>query len=126
VIETIRNYLISEGITETIYIGFRPAQPDTCITLYETAGLAPDAKYQYNTTGMQVFIRAREYSAARELAYSVYNKLQSLSKGNSTLDNVTQVLAVQDPYALGYDELQRAQFVQNYVIEYYLELENRN
>jgi hypothetical protein len=94
--------------------------------LYQTAGLPPDAKHQYNSTGMQVFVRAENYSAASQLAYAVFSILQSLSKSNSGLDSIVQALAQQDPYGLGIDELGRAQFVQNYIIDYYSVTENRN
>jgi hypothetical protein len=123
-IEALRTYL-QQSISETIYIGLRPAEPETCITLYQTAGLPPDAKHQYNSFGVQVAVRALTYTSAYTLAYAVFNKLQSLSTQTIAGLYIVDIQAEQDPYSLGQDERNRAVFVQNYIVQYSTELENR-
>ena len=104
-IAEIKTYLEQNGVTDTIYLGFLPATPDTAIALFETAGMPPDPKSQYSTLGIQVHVRAKQYNTARTLIYSIYNKLQSFA-------------TVQNPYAIGRDDIDRPQFTQNYIIEY--------
>ena len=123
-IEYIRTYL-QQSINDTIYLGFRPAQPDTCITLYQTSGLPPDAKHQYNSIGLQVSTRAKHYTTAYNLAYAVFNKLQSLSTQTVSGTYIVDIQADQDPYSLGQDEINRFLFTQNFIIQYYMELDNR-
>jgi hypothetical protein len=123
-IEHIRTYL-QQSITDIIYIGFRAAQPDTCITLYQTSGLPPDAKHQYNSIGIQVSTRAKKYTDAYNLAYAVFNKLQSLSTQTINGTFIVDIQADQDPYSLGQDEINRFLFTQNFIMSYYMELENR-
>lgn len=121
-ISEIKTYLEQSGITETIYLGFLPATPDTAIAIFETAGMPPDPKLQYSTLGIQIHVRARQYSTARTLIYAIYNKLQSFATSYTlqTISgiHVVQVLAVQNPYAIGRDDIDRPQFTQNYIIEY--------
>jgi hypothetical protein len=124
-IETLRLYLL-ETITETIYIGFTPAEPDTCITINQTAGFPPDPKHQYNSIGLQVRTRSGDYVTASELAYRVFSKFQSLSKSNSTIENLVQITAQQNPYPLGKDEQSRFLFTQNFVVYFSQELEHRS
>lgn len=123
--QTIKEILVSRGITETIYLGFLAAQPDTAIVITPTAGLPPDGKHNYNTPGIQVRTRAADYQTAETLAFHVFDILQSL--GNTTISGVyiTDIQAQQDPYSLGRDEVNRHSFVQNFLIEYYNELGHR-
>lgn len=59
--DTIKAYLQQQGITDTMYVGFLAAQPDTAIVITPTAGLAPDGKHNYNSIGIQVRTRAPTY-----------------------------------------------------------------
>lgn len=121
-IAEIKTYLEQNGVTDTIYLGFLPATPDTAIALFETAGMPPDPKSQYSTLGIQVHVRAKQYNTARTLIYSIYNKLQSFATSYTTQTmsgtHIVQILAVQNPYAIGRDDIDRPQFTQNYIIEY--------
>jgi len=130
-IDAIKQYLIDTGITNTIYIGFLPPMPHTAICLYETPAFAPDPKYQYNTRGTQVRVRATDYADARNLIWSIYTRLQSGSSATRTV-NLTggyfllDTQAQQDPFSLGQDEMDRAQFVQNFIFEYVSDLAFRS
>jgi hypothetical protein len=126
----LKNYIISQGTTETIYTGFLPPSPDTAIVLYETAGYAPDAKHQYNSLGIQVKTRAKDYMTARGVSYRIFDTLQSFSSASTgiTISGgifITDIQAIQDPYALGRDDFDRSQFVQNFLVEYNLDLAHR-
>ena len=129
-INAIKTYLIANGITATITVGFTPPTPNTHITLFETPGFAPDPKLQDNTLSFQVNCRASDYTTARDLIYSVFNILQSLSSASLGTNIgsffVVQCLAQQDPYALGRDDNDRPQFVQNYLVQYNLDLQHRH
>ena len=124
-VETLRLYLL-DAITETVYIGYTPAEPDTCITLNQTAGFPPDAQHQYSSIGLQVLTRSNDYVTASELAHRVFSKFQSLSKSNSTIEQLVQILAQQNPYPLGKDEQSRFLFTQNFVVYFSQELEHRS
>lgn len=123
--QTIKDFLIARGITETIYLGFLAAAPDTAVCITPTPGLPPDAKHNYNSQGFQVRTRAALYTDAQTLIYSIYNQLQSF--GNQTISGVyiTDIQAQQDPFSLGRDEQNRHGFAQNYLLEYYNDLGNR-
>lgn len=131
ILEAVQAYLQEEGITYPIYINFKPPSPNACAVLYQTAGYAPDPKHQYSTTGMQVSVCASDYLIARDLMQQCYGMLQSFA---SSLEHVmlsgglyvTDIQALQSPFFLGRDELNRNQFVQNYMIEYYEELPKRS
>jgi hypothetical protein len=131
ILEAIQSHLQAEGINTTIYLNFKPPQPETCIILYQTAGYPPDPKHQYSTTGLQISVNAVDYLTTRNLSFQCYGILQSFASSieAAVLDGglyVTDMQALQAPFYLGRDELNRNQFVQNYIIEYYEELPNRS
>lgn len=125
VAQTLRNYLLQQGITATTYIGFLPAAPDTAIVLTPTPGFPPNAKHNYDTTGLQVRTRSLDYTTAEDLIEDIFDKVQSLSTVVISGIHFVDIQAQQDPFSLGKDEQDRYQFAQNYIIEYYNDIGRR-
>lgn len=62
--DDLRNYLISNGITTSIFVGHEPDEPDSCITVYDTGGEAPDPKFALDMPTIQVRVRHNHYMSA--------------------------------------------------------------
>ena len=62
--DDVRNYLISNGITTSIFVGHEPGEPDACVTVYDTGGEAPDPKFALDNPTVQVRTRDASYMAA--------------------------------------------------------------
>lgn len=122
---TIKYLLQTNGITDTIYRGFLPAEPDTAIVLTLTAGLPPDAKHNYNNAGLQVKTRGTTYPVAETLIFTIFNILQSFSTATVSGTFISDIRAQQDPFSLGRDERDRHLFGQNYTIDYYRDIGHR-
>lgn len=124
ILEDIRTY-IAQTISEVIYLDFMPPDPDTAICLYSTAGLSPDYKHNYSTPGVQVLVRDNNALIAKELAHNIYSLLHGLGSKQIGNSYIIRFYALQDPYSLGRDANNRAQYVQNFLIEYYDDTQNR-
>jgi Bacteriophage minor capsid protein len=123
--DAIRYYLADQGITATSYVGFMAADPDTAYVITPTPGLPPDAKHNYNSLGIQVRTRAATYTGAETLSYSIFDRLQSASTITLSGVYIVDIQAQQDPFSLGRDERMRHAFAQNFIIDYYLDIGNR-
>ena len=119
------DYLAQCGIADTIYTGFLPAQPDNAVCVVRTAGFPPDMKHQYKTTGIQVRTRSRDYPHAENTALFVQNELHALGVTTISGIHITSIAAEQDIFFLGKDELDRHQFAQNFIVDYYAQLQHR-
>lgn len=103
-----------------LFLGREPADPDTCVTLYETAGAAPVDFFGDDTTptlenpGLQVRVRAAGYATARALAGDVWENLAKVT--NDTLSGTLyqRIAPVQSPTPLMRDDRDRIVFVANF------------
>ena len=119
ILETLRNALIVNGVTATIYIDFFPAEPDTAILLRGYAGQMPDVQHLYDRPSLQVITRSSSYVTARDTIYSIFHVLhgKTMHSNVSGLANVIDLYANQSPYFIGRDDRDRSTFTQNYRME---------
>jgi len=106
-----------------LFLGREPADPDTCVTLYESAGRAPADMMGDGTApalarpGVQARVRAASYSTATSLADDVWQALSKIS--NDTLSGTVyqRVQALQSPFGLERDDRDRMIFVANFAVD---------
>jgi len=103
----------------TIRVAEIPDTPNTCVSLYEYAGLPSDLTLDGTrdvTPGLQVRVRGERngYITARGKAEAVSVLLDGV--GNTTIGThvYKYIFATQQPSFLGLDENQRPQWVQNF------------
>lgn len=119
ILPQLRTHLLAQPITDSIFIGFLPAQPDSCLVLRQSGGnTATDT--EYDTITFQCVNRALAYDHAESIANQVYAALQFHSSTTtiSGAYHIVSVLAVQSPYYTGRDDLNRHTFTTNYIAEY--------
>ena len=103
-----------------LFLGREPASPDTCVTLYEPGGAAPDDPVGGNTApslenpGLQVRSRAAAYSTAQSLAVDVWALLAKVINETLTSTTYLKISPVQSPFALDRDDQDRMIFVCNF------------
>lgn len=103
-----------------LFLGREPADPDTCVTLYETGGRPADDFFGDGTApalerpGLQVRVRASGYSTAAALAGDVWQALAKVS--NDTLSGTLyqRVMPLQSPFAFDRDDRDRMVFAANF------------
>ena len=110
----IRTYLINSGVTDTIYIDYLPADPDTCVLLRSYSS-SPATDIQYNPFNVQVIARGMQYVTAKTLINNVYKLLHTHNSTNGIAGNtfITDIFAIQQPYFMGKDERGRFTFGNN-------------
>ena len=108
-------------IGTNLFIGRMPETPDQCVVVYEYGGTGPT-----NTLGtggaiiesprIQISTRATNYTAAETLARSVWGVLEGIA--NKTLSGTLyqRVTAIQSPFPLERDSVDRILFVQNFEV----------
>jgi len=119
ILNTLRQALISNGVSATIYIDFLPAEPDTAILLRGYSGQVPDVNHPYDRPSLQVVSRSNDYLTAYTNAHSVFNTLQGSNMYSlvSGLANVVDITANQSPYFIGRDDRDRSTFTQNFSMQ---------
>ena len=98
-----------------IFVGFMPDTPDTCIGVYEYAGMPPDVvAEEYELAGIQVKVRADAQEDAYDLAYDCLKALHMVK--TTTIEGVYYYLieALGSPNQIGRDKNARAQFTINF------------
>lgn len=120
----IRDILIgvsSLGLTfaTNLFIGRQPAEPDQCVTLYDTSAGIPEqtlrdentALYEYPS--VQVRIRDNNYLDAYDLAYAIYFQLHNNNPQTINDTLYSSISAIQTPTFLTWDAKDRAEFIFN-------------
>lgn len=112
-------------INTNLFKGAAPPTPDTCTTLYETAGISPvfamSTAPAYEKPGFQVINRSTNYKTARNKAETIYRRL--IGTGNITLKPTStatgtrylNIEAMQQPFYIGPDENNRYLVACNYI-----------
>jgi hypothetical protein len=123
---SLADYLRANGVTATIYENYLPAEPDTAVCMYLTPAAPPDPKYPYGQFAFQVRTRAPYQPDAESLIRTIFSLLHGKSEATRNIQVsgyfVVDCLAQQDPYNLGRDDQNRPQFVQNYTLDYGMEI----
>ena len=103
----IKNYLVQNGITETITIG--SLVDGNGVGLFSTSGLPPIFNFDGTTVqfpGMQVIVRNESYARCEEVINNIYKLLNKLEGYKPS----------QSPFGIGKDEKGRSEFSVNYII----------
>jgi len=103
-----------------LFLGRMPEAPDTCVSVYQTAGRAPTDVFGGDTAppienpGLMIHVRAVAYSDCQALAEDVMKTLSKVI--NEALSGTTyyKVAAVQSPFALDRDDKDRMVFSCNF------------
>ena len=105
-----------------LFLGHRPDDPDTCVTIYGTGGTAPQLQFGGSTVpgietrGLQVITRAMGYATAESLCTNVWSALCLID--NETIGSTRYLLAdpTQSPFALDRDSRNRMLHVVNFLV----------
>jgi hypothetical protein len=120
-LDDMKAILARAWITCPIYIGHMPPTPDTCLAIYEYAGMPPSTQIQTEAPGLQVKIRYAagqdDYQHARTLAELVYAILHDRRNFQEGQNRYTHITAQQSPATHGRDNLQRLTFVVNFIVK---------
>ncbi len=120
----IATYLISRHLVTAIgtdvFLDYVPETPDNLLAVQEYAGVPPDIPIPLLDRRVQVLIRNKSYASARTLAFSVFNALDtgfSRPAGVVLTASRTAVInALQSPFMLERDEMDRSIFVFNLAV----------
>ena len=104
--------------------GFMPDSPDTVVTVFETGGYRPThflttgvQTRAYENPGIMVHARSTDQVTARNLAESVFTKLDGLNNRGlptTTGKHYVSIDAVQSPFSIGRDKNDRFVFSVNF------------
>lgn len=123
--DDIRQYLIDNGVSITIYTDFIADKPDTCIRLMQYAGQAYDEQAKIERPGLQILSRSDDYETSisnLDLVCDLLSKIgneqhEELSSGVEINDHHYFRLAkAQSSFSLGKDSNGRRQNVQNFYV----------
>lgn len=103
-----------------LFLGRMPDTPNTCVAIFETAGLSGvdamggSSLPAYVRPRVQALVRAAAYSDASSLAEDIYKQFQKID--NESLSGVYYLRAegMQSPFYLERDGQERAVFSCNY------------
>lgn len=109
----IRAYLISQGVTEAIFIGKEPVTPDLCVTLYQGSFNSPNPKFLLNEPSLQVRVRSNSYETGYQLIQDIYNTLLGALPFTLNTTRYSGILGISDILDIGRDENERFLFVWN-------------
>ena len=100
----------------TITKGFMPADPDRCITLYETGGFPPEVLPELAYPTFQVRLRSIStgYSTGREKLQAVENALHGFASTTSNGVYYVAIYAMSAAIPLGYDDEDRPLMAENF------------
>ena len=115
---------ISGVSSQIIFLGRQPATPDSCITLFETAGAGPQYEFGGSTPAwerpsLQVLVRGdvNDYETPRQMIESIYQAFGNLGAFTQSGVRYQSIAPLQAPFQLTVDSSNRRNFVCNFLIE---------
>lgn len=109
------------GITASIFTGWQPDSPGTCITLFQYAGQPPNTLIKVETPGVQARIRqaegAYDYQKCEQLASEVNAALHDKTNFSKSGALYIHITAQQSPFFLQRDENNRPEFIVNFLVK---------
>ncbi len=129
ILDDVAQYLSTNVTALTLGVnltkGFMPDTPNTVVTIFETGGYRPIHAFStgtqtrlYENPSIMVHARSTDYQTARNIAESVFTKLDGLN--NRALPTTTgthhyvSIDAVQSPFSIGRDSNDRFVFSVNF------------
>jgi hypothetical protein len=120
IIEQVGTYLDDNGVGslgQTIFLGNMPDQPDSCIAVIETVGLAPSIDIPTSKPGFQVLVRSVDYDDGYNTTKAIKRLLHQFM--NDTLvgdgDYFFSIFLVSDGGSIGRDSNGREIFSTNFI-----------
>jgi hypothetical protein len=100
----------------SIHIAKEPAEPHTCITVFDSGGLPPNPKWLLDYPSVQVRVRGAPgaYQAAYTKCVAIKNALLGLNSQDINGDRWVSVTMAGDINTLGFDESNRPMFSLNF------------
>jgi hypothetical protein len=120
----IDDYLTTAGVTTPeIFRGYQPEDPNRCVVIYETMGFAP-VQRMGSSPGtalaerpeVQIVARSTSYPTARNDAEDCFKALDGLYERTINGTRYLYVEAMQSPFFLDRDDLNRVRVACNYRI----------
>lgn len=105
---------------DNLFLGRLPDAPDVCVALFETGGALPDQvmgggnQAVIERPRIQIVTRSTGYSAGRTLAGAVWSAMELVADEAISGVRYLRISAVQSPFPLERDSLDRILFVQNF------------
>tara|TARA_R110000824_G_scaffold96453_4_gene230959 strand:- start:1273 stop:1680 length:408 start_codon:yes stop_codon:yes gene_type:complete len=103
-----------------LFLGRLPEDPDTCVAIVQTGGLAPvdtaggSTLPAFTQPRFQAMVRAGNYATASSLAEDVFKKVQLIDNESLSGTKYLRASGVQEPFPLDRDSRERMVFVCNY------------
>ena len=122
-LDDLRDWLTSEGVTTQIYRGFMPELPDDALQIIETGGMPPvhamssaAGNAVEERPSVQLIRRSPSYERARAEMQVIFRLLDGA--GDKTVNGTRYkwVSALQQPFALPRDESNRSLIAMNVAI----------
>jgi len=115
----IKNYLVSKGITESIYLVSLPDSTLPAICLYEYSGEQPDTLVDIYKPRLQVKVQVARtaYETGRELIAEIESYLQGLSNTQLTNNYIIQSFMVTGTIPLQMDPEGNMEFLSNFAFQ---------
>ncbi len=117
----IANYLGSSGVAlgvlqTDLFVGFEPNSPDFAITVYDTPGPSPNARFLRDEPTIQIRTRGKpgDYSTAWAKAQDIKDALLGLPTQILSGTNYVQFLMIGDIQSIGRDGNNRPLIVTNW------------
>jgi hypothetical protein len=105
-----------------LWIGKQPGSPDRTITIYDSAGAAPNPKWLLDYPSVQLRVRGgqKDYQIAGQKILELRNRLVGkesfdayVPHGDGSRDRVVAINAIGDIALVGWDDAARPEFVMN-------------
>lgn len=102
-----------------LFLGRLPESPDTCVAIYQFAGLGPmdqlgTAAPNLEVPSLQVRCRATSYATAEALANDIWGVLVVILNETLTSTRYLRIEPQQSPFPLERDTQDRVIFIANY------------
>jgi len=107
----------------TLHVGISPDtedDPDLCVSVRDTPGIAPESDFDYHISGVQVRVRGDRgdyvgaHLLARKIAYFLNGQVDLVVDGARYI----MVLAQGDPFFVDWDGNRRPEFVLNFALHW--------
>lgn len=124
--EDIKDMLEAEsslGLTFAInlFIGKEPADPDNCVTIFDTHGAPPQLTYNkneiYQYPSVHIRVRNRAYMTGWTLANDIKDALHGRAQETWNATYYGLIISTGEPALLDWDEHGRARFIINFDIQ---------